>query len=70
MHPFIFLIHLFHRLAKSYGLRLLFKENFHDYYNKSSRDEESQKLLERIGVIGGSSPEMSEEEWEAARKYS
>ncbi|KAI7874518.1 guanine-N(7)-methyltransferase [Lichtheimia hyalospora FSU 10163] len=66
-----YLVHwgTFETLAKSYGLRLLFKENFHDYYNKSSRDEESQKLLERIGVIGGSSPEMSEEEWEAARVY-
>lgn len=57
------------RLAKSYGLRLLFKENFHDYYNNASRDDDSRKLLERIGVIGGPLPEMSEEEWEAARKY-
>ncbi|KAI9316387.1 guanine-N(7)-methyltransferase domain-containing protein, partial [Dichotomocladium elegans] len=63
-----YLVHwgTFEQMAKSYGLRLIFREDFHSLYKNASRDKESLELLTRIGVIGGSSPEMSEEEWEAA----
>jgi mRNA (guanine-N7-)-methyltransferase len=66
-----YLVHFptFQRLAKEYGLKLVFKENFHQFYVSASKDEEFSKLLNRIGVIGGHAPDMSEEEWEAAGIY-
>lgn len=50
-------------------MRLKFKENFHDFYISASKEEEHSRLLGRIGVIGGHTPEMSQEEWEAAGIY-
>ena len=55
-------------MAKSYGLKLIFKQDFHELYNEASRERDFGWLLERIGVVGGNNPEMSKEEWEAARK--
>ncbi|KAI9499274.1 guanine-N(7)-methyltransferase domain-containing protein [Zychaea mexicana] len=66
-----YLVHwpTFERLAKSYGLKLTFKQNFHELYRDAARDKEFGWLLQKIGVVGGSQSEMSEEEWEAARVY-
>ncbi|KAI7908184.1 guanine-N(7)-methyltransferase domain-containing protein [Cokeromyces recurvatus] len=66
-----YLVHFptFEKLASEYGLRLLFKENFHHFYLSSSKNPEYSKLLQRIGVIGGRLPEMTKEEWEGAGIY-
>lgn len=56
-------------MAEEYGLKLKFKENFHDFYISASKEDEYARLLQRIGVIGGQNSEMSEEEWEAAGVY-
>ncbi|GAA5814517.1 hypothetical protein MFLAVUS_008014 [Mucor flavus] len=66
-----YLVHwpTFERLAEEYGLKLKLKENFHDFYSSASKEEEYSRLLQRIGVIGGQAPEMTEEEWEAAGIY-
>ncbi|KAI8142043.1 guanine-N(7)-methyltransferase domain-containing protein [Fennellomyces sp. T-0311] len=66
-----YLVHwpTFEAIAKSCGLRLIFKQNFHEMYEEASRDRHYKQLLQRIGVVGGNKPDMSEEEWEAARVY-
>ncbi|KAI9483348.1 MAG: mRNA capping enzyme-domain-containing protein [Benjaminiella poitrasii] len=66
-----YLVHwpTFEKLAGEYGLRLLFKENFHNFYVSALKNPNHAKLLQRIGVIGGRSREMSNEEWEAAGIY-
>ncbi|KAL0137163.1 guanine-N(7)-methyltransferase domain-containing protein [Mucor lusitanicus] len=66
-----YLVHwrTFENLASEYGLKLKFKENFHDFYASASKEEEHARLLNRIGVIGGQAPEMTQEEWEAAGIY-
>ncbi|KAF7732002.1 mRNA cap guanine-N7 methyltransferase [Apophysomyces ossiformis] len=65
-----YLVHwtTFEKLAKEYGLSVRLREPFHQFYARQSQKEEYQKLLGRIGVIGGDSPDMTEEEWEAAGK--
>lgn len=57
------------RLASEYGLRLRFKQNFHELYESASKEPEMAKLLPRLGVISGDRGPMSAEEWEAAREY-
>ncbi|KAG0174579.1 mRNA cap guanine-N7 methyltransferase [Apophysomyces sp. BC1015] len=66
-----YLVHwlTFEKLAREYGLSLRLRENFHDFYAQQSQNEEHQQLLRRIRVIGGGSPEMSGEEWEASGIY-
>ncbi|KAI8967823.1 guanine-N(7)-methyltransferase domain-containing protein [Mycotypha africana] len=72
-----YLVHwgTFERLAKEYNLRLILKQNFHEFYATQSKNEEFARLLSRIGVIGNNpnnpnvQEEMSEEEWEAAGIY-
>ncbi|KAI7854631.1 guanine-N(7)-methyltransferase domain-containing protein [Circinella umbellata] len=66
-----YLVHwpTFERMAKSYGLKLIFKQDFHELYKAASQEKDFGWLLERIGVVGGNNSEMSEEEWEAARVY-
>lgn len=66
-----YLVHwnTFKKLAEEYGLKLLLKENFHDFYLSASREEEYARLLNKIGVIDRNSPEMTPEEWEAAGIY-
>ncbi|KAI8047044.1 guanine-N(7)-methyltransferase domain-containing protein [Gilbertella persicaria] len=66
-----YLVHwkTFESLAKEYGLRLIIKENFHQFYTSASQEEGFSRLLQRIGVVGGHTPEMTEEEWEAAGIY-
>ncbi|KAI8376602.1 guanine-N(7)-methyltransferase domain-containing protein [Choanephora cucurbitarum] len=66
-----YLVHwgTFEKLANEYGLRLKFKENFHQFYASASREEEFSRLLQRIGVVGGQTPEMNDEDWEAAGIY-
>lgn len=66
-----YLVHwgTFERLANEYGLELKYKQNFHEFYKMASKEDEHARLLQRIGVIGGQAPDMSEEEWEAAGIY-
>jgi mRNA (guanine-N7-)-methyltransferase len=56
-------------LAKEYGLDLIYKENFHPFYQRAIQDKNHASLLQKIGVVGGQGPEMSPEEWEAAGIY-
>ncbi|CAO3599837.1 unnamed protein product [Absidia cylindrospora] len=66
-----YLVHwdTFERLAKEYGLELIYKENFHPFYQRAKQDKDHAMLLQKIGVVGGQGPEMSPEEWEAAGIY-
>lgn len=56
-------------LAKEYGLDLIYKENFHPFYQRAIQDKNNASLLQKIGVVGGQGPEMTPEEWEAAGIY-
>ncbi|KAI8333323.1 guanine-N(7)-methyltransferase domain-containing protein [Chlamydoabsidia padenii] len=66
-----YLVHwgTFENLAKEYGLDLIYKENFHPFYQRAIKDKNHAMLLQKIGVVGGQGPEMSPEEWEAAGIY-
>jgi mRNA (guanine-N7-)-methyltransferase len=50
-------------------LELKFKQNFHQFYDNASREEDHNSLLKRMKVVGGNEPEMSKDEWEAAGIY-
>ncbi|KAL1916688.1 uncharacterized protein VTP21DRAFT_5392 [Calcarisporiella thermophila] len=68
-----YLVHFptFQKLAREYGLTLMYKQRFHELYDDARRDPEFLSLLYRMGVIK-TSPEprgLSEEEWEAAGIY-
>ncbi|KAI8071300.1 guanine-N(7)-methyltransferase domain-containing protein [Gongronella butleri] len=66
-----YLVHweTFERLAAEYGLSLLYKDNFHRFYEKAKQEPTYATLLQRMRVVGGASREMSPEEWEAAGVY-
>ncbi|KAI9305456.1 guanine-N(7)-methyltransferase domain-containing protein [Cunninghamella echinulata] len=66
-----YLVHwnTFESLANEYGLELVLKQNFHPFYQQAKNSKDGGKLLQRIGVVGGHLPEMSNEEWEAAGIY-
>ncbi|ORX42933.1 mRNA capping enzyme, large subunit [Hesseltinella vesiculosa] len=59
----------FERLAGDYGLRLLYKENFHRFYRRALQEPEYEQLLQRMRVVGGHAPDMSSEEWDVAGIY-
>ncbi|KAJ3159971.1 mRNA cap guanine-N7 methyltransferase [Geranomyces michiganensis] len=58
----------FIRLAGEYGLELVYKEKFHDLYQKGSTNPQYRDLLTRMNVLN---PEgtMSADEWEVAGLY-
>ncbi|KAJ3146639.1 mRNA cap guanine-N7 methyltransferase [Geranomyces variabilis] len=58
----------FVKLAGEYGLELVYKEKFHDLYQKESQNPQYRDLLTRMNVLN---PEgtMSADEWEVAGLY-
>jgi mRNA (guanine-N7-)-methyltransferase len=56
-----------HRVAKEYGLSLLYKKEFHEIFQEESEDEDFALLLKRMKVVDedGESA-MDEAQWDAA----
>ncbi|KAJ3295192.1 mRNA cap guanine-N7 methyltransferase [Borealophlyctis nickersoniae] len=55
-------------LAAEYGLELLFKEPFHEFYEKAAKVEANRALLRRMNVVHPESA-LSNDEWEVAGLY-
>ena len=53
------------RLAGEYGLELVSKKGFHEFYREAVVEDANRQLLHRMNVVN---PEgtMSEDEWEVA----
>ncbi|CAG8670763.1 16827_t:CDS:2 [Dentiscutata erythropus] len=67
-----YLVHFptFEKMAREYGLELIYKKRFHDIYNESKEDLQYRELLYKMSVIKRKEPiEMSDAEWEAAGIY-
>ncbi|KAI8854924.1 guanine-N(7)-methyltransferase domain-containing protein [Chytridium lagenaria] len=52
------------KMAKEYGLRLLFRKGFHEMFQDEVRDSKSRDLLYRMSVVDESGT-ISPQEWEA-----
>ena len=56
---------LLSRLAKEYGLELIYNKKFHQVYEEASQELDFNQLLYRMNVISEEG-HLSEDEWEAA----
>ncbi|CAJ0914562.1 9051_t:CDS:2, partial [Entrophospora sp. SA101] len=58
---------VFEKLAKEYGLKLLYKKSFHDLYEEEKKNDKFYDLLFQMQVIGKrpDDSKMTDDEWEA-----
>ena len=56
-------------LAKQVGLRLVECVPFHPFYNACQAFPEPKQMLQRMGVVGGPGPDISQDEWEVIGAY-
>ena len=55
------------RLARDYGLHLLYKKEFHDIFDAEKDHKEYGPLLQRMKVVtADGESQMDEDQWEAA----
>lgn len=56
-----------YRLAEEYGLRLVYKSEFHSVYQDFQEEKEFADLLVRMKVVNAEGESaMDEDQWEAA----
>jgi hypothetical protein len=59
-----------HRLAGTYGLRLVYKKEFHEVFQEEQDSPEFGPLLKRLGVVNNDDEtSMDEDQWEAASMF-
>ena len=66
-HTLLTLLIMAARLAREYGLHLLYKEEFHNVYQAERDHREYKPLLQRMKVVSPSGEsQMDEDQWDAA----
>jgi hypothetical protein len=58
------------RLAKSYGLKELYRKDFDEVYDDEQKNRDSVDLAERMGVTQGGNLNMDEAQWSACCELS